>query len=136
MDNGIIYEGQFVKGHFHGEGKLVYPNVTLFIYREGSIKLNGMREKWLMVSIFSTIVWGFKLKIGNIVLKMIADSTRSIYMELNHPGPHSKLKKTNLIIYLLAPMILEMAITNPSKVSFTLMRARFLERQVRRRWSS
>lgn len=28
MENGIVYEGQFVKGQFHGEGRLIYPNVV------------------------------------------------------------------------------------------------------------
>ena len=24
--NGVIYEGNFTKGEFHGEGTLIYPN--------------------------------------------------------------------------------------------------------------
>ena len=29
--NGVIYEGNFTKGEFHGEGTLIYPNgVSLF----------------------------------------------------------------------------------------------------------
>ena len=31
FQNGDKYEGQFVKGHFHGEGKLLYPNVNNLI---------------------------------------------------------------------------------------------------------
>ncbi len=31
MDNDVIYEGQFFKGQFHGEGNLIYPNVILYL---------------------------------------------------------------------------------------------------------
>ena len=26
LPNGVIYEGNFTKGEFHGEGTLIYPN--------------------------------------------------------------------------------------------------------------
>ena len=45
MDDGVIYEGNFVKGHFHGEGKLLYPNVSNIKFREVSIRLNGKKER-------------------------------------------------------------------------------------------
>ncbi len=34
MDNEVVYEGQFFKGHFHGEGNLIYPNV-FFLIKKG-----------------------------------------------------------------------------------------------------
>lgn len=29
--NGVVYEGNFEKGEFHGEGTLIYPNGVSFI---------------------------------------------------------------------------------------------------------
>ena len=26
FSNGVVYEGNFTKGEFHGEGTLIYPN--------------------------------------------------------------------------------------------------------------
>ena len=45
MDNGIIYEGQFVKGHFHGEGKLIYPNVLPIRFREVTTRHVGTKAR-------------------------------------------------------------------------------------------
>ena len=41
----VVYEGEFVKGHFHGEGKLVYPNVRVWRGREVSTRRGGKRAK-------------------------------------------------------------------------------------------
>ena len=45
LADGVVYEGQFVKGHFHGEGKLIYPNVPDTLRREDTIKRSGKKAK-------------------------------------------------------------------------------------------
>ena len=44
LDDGVVYEGQFVKGHFHGEGKLLYPNVW-FVNYEGRLLQSSMGRR-------------------------------------------------------------------------------------------
>jgi hypothetical protein len=29
-DNGVIYQGEFEKGFFHGNGVLIYPNGVIY----------------------------------------------------------------------------------------------------------
>lgn len=42
--NGVVYEGEFRKGEFHGEGALVYPNGGRRALWEGSAA--GGRVLW------------------------------------------------------------------------------------------
>lgn len=79
MADGVIYEGEFVKGHFHGEGKLMYPNVYLCLSREAITKLSGTLAKWFQDSTSSKTTYDMNnLTNGNIAQAKTEDSINNI----------------------------------------------------------
>ena len=43
--NGVVYEGNFTKGEFHGEGTLIYPNGVNFLVNSYDLYIGALRCK-------------------------------------------------------------------------------------------
>lgn len=125
-----------MKGQYHGEGKLIYPNVFLPPCRAATTRRSGSTAKWFPASISSTITSISRRTIGNIASMMTVGFTRSTYMASSHPEPRSRPVKTSLITSPLALMILEMDTMNQSRASSTHTRGRSFVRPLRKRSNS
>lgn len=125
MDNGVIYEGHFVKGHFHGEGKLVYPNVMIHLFREASTKQYGRTVKWSKDSTSSTITFPSKKIIGSTASMTIEDFTKSTSTASNLQEPLNKPDRTNPILFPQEHTIQETDTMNLSKASFILSTVKY-----------
>lgn len=135
MENGIVYEGQFVKGQFHGEGKLIYPNVLTFSPRAVTTRRSGSRARWLRVNTSSTIISASKRRDGSTASMTIAGSIRSICMGSSHQELRSRPEKINHTTSPLGLTTPAMGTTSQSKASSIVTMEKSTELPLKKRWS-
>jgi len=81
--NNVVYEGQFNKGEFHGEGTLIYPNGVstyfdhLITAHRVAMLPSGIAESSSKESTFSTMTSNLRTRNGTIAPYRTADSTQS-----------------------------------------------------------
>lgn len=81
--NNVVYEGQFNKGEFHGEGTLIYPNGvstiltnSITVHRVAMLP-SGIAESLSKESTFSTMICNLRTRTGTTAPYRTADSTQN-----------------------------------------------------------
>jgi hypothetical protein len=81
--NNVVYEGQFNKGEFHGEGTLIYPNGVSTIFTHSitvhrvDMLPNGTVENLSRENTFSMMISNLRTRSGTTAPYRTADSTQN-----------------------------------------------------------